>query len=117
MPVAAVVESITSTRRHTRAGLSTQGAAMSISFRKKVGAEVIALMRQLYGEPAASDGQTFLFDRMDRVSRIGMTAIARRAKQPASVGIHGTDDIVTMADGTHYAATPNGWQRVGRIEQ
>lgn len=98
-------------------GMSRGGAALSISFKSKVGADVVALMRQLYGEPAALDGRTFLFDRADRISRTGMTAIANRAGQPASVGIHGTDEVVTMADGTQYVVTPDGWRKVRRVEQ
>lgn len=97
---------------------ATEGKAMGISFKDEVGADVVALMRELYGEPAASDGKTFLYDKgLERVSRTAMNAIANRAKQPASLEMYGADDVVTMSDGTQYRVTPNGWQKVVKGEQ
>lgn len=91
---------------------------MGIRFNDEVGADVVALMRELYGEPAASDGKTFLFDKgLERVSRTGMTAVANRAKQPASLEVYPAGDVVTMSDGTQYRVTPNGWQKVVKGDQ
>ena len=88
--------------------------AMSISFKKAPTADVIALMRQLYGDPAAQDEKAFLYDDLRSLSTTGMTALANRAGQPVSAQIHRQDEIKTLSDGTQYVVTAHGWRKLQR---
>lgn len=87
---------------------------MSMSFDKEVNEKTKALIKEMFGEPAAEDGKTFLFDEMRSFRQQEMKEIANAANQPATVGIHGEGEIVTMSDGTEYKATPQGWRKVDR---
>ena len=85
---------------------------MSMSFDNPVNADAMKKIREAFGEAAASDEKTFLFDKMPAIDSRVMKEIANTAKQPATIGLHGEGEIVTMSDGTKYRATPQGWQKV-----
>ena len=84
---------------------------MSIQFDKPVSAEVIAKMREIFTDRlVASDDQTALVD-AGVFRSADMSDIARMAKQPATLALHGDGEIVTLKDGTTYRVTPRGWRR------
>lgn len=85
---------------------------MSINFQNPMNAESFALMKKLFGEPAAKDDLTLLYDKLPTINSKDMSAVARAAKQPVTVEAHGPGDIKTMADGTRYQVTPTGWVKL-----
>lgn len=85
---------------------------MSITFDHKINSEAFAKLRNAFGEPAAQDGRTFLFDEMREIKRSTMSEIAKAAEQPATVELHDKGDIKVMSDGTRYQVTAQGWRRL-----
>lgn len=86
---------------------------MSMQFEKPVDNETIEKIKKVFGEPAAHDRKTFLFDRMSEIRQSEMKEIADSAKQVTTVEVNGAGDIKTMADGTRYQVTDKGWVRLG----
>ena len=85
---------------------------MSVNFDQPLNEQGHALLRELFGEPAAADGKQFLFDKMPIIMQANMKALTRTAGQTAVVGVHGRGEIKTMADGTRYQVTKRGWTRL-----
>ena len=85
---------------------------MSMNFNQPVNPKAMKMIEELFGKPAASDGKTLLFDNMGEIDSRDMRKIVNAAKQPATIEIHGGDDIKTMADGTRYQVTSKGWRRL-----
>jgi len=85
---------------------------MAMQFAEPVNDETIARIRELFGEPFASDRKTFLFDSLPpRINGNDMREIANRAKQPATLEILKDGDVRTVGD-TRYLVTPQGWRRL-----
>jgi len=85
---------------------------MSMNFNEPVNDAALARIKELFGEPVASDRKTLLFDHMTEIHSRDMKEIANLAKQPAAIEIHGDGDIKTMGDGTRYQVTPKGWRKI-----
>jgi len=86
---------------------------MSMNFDRPVDDEIIEKIKNVFGEPAAHDRKTFIFDRMAEIHQSEIKEIANSAKQVATVEVNGEGDIKTMADGTRYQVTPQGWRKLG----
>lgn len=85
---------------------------MSINFERDVSDSTIEKIRECFGDPVAWDRKQFLFNNMREIRQSEMREVAKTARQPATVEIHGDGEIKTMADGTRYEVTPNGWRRL-----
>ena len=88
---------------------------MSMQFDNPVNDAALAKIKELFGEPVASDRKTLLFDRMRDIRQHEMKEVANLAKQPATVEIHGQGTIKTMSDGTRYEVTPQGWRKLDAV--
>ena len=85
---------------------------MSINFEKPVSPEILARIRKIFvNRLVASDEQTVLVD-AGAFRSADMSDIARMAKQPVTLALHGDGEVVTMKDGTTYRVTPRGWRKV-----
>lgn len=94
--------------------MNFEGKAMSMNFERPVDDdETIEKIKKVFGEPAAHDRKTFLSDRMTEIKQATMNEIANSAKQVTTVEVNGEGDIKTMADGTRYQVTPQGWRKLG----
>lgn len=85
---------------------------MSVSFPDSINKEAFRKLQKAFGDAAAHDDKTFLYNEMPQIDRKVMSDIARTAKQPATVELHGEGEIKVMSDGTRYQATPQGWKRL-----
>lgn len=85
---------------------------MSIQFENPVNDAALEKIKELFGEPVASDRKTLLFDKMGEIRQYEMKEVANLAKQPATVEIHCQGTIKTMSDGTRYEVTPQGWRKL-----
>lgn len=85
---------------------------MSMNFEHPINEATASRIEELFGKPVASDGKTLLFDQMGEIRGRDMKEVANLAKQPATIEVHGNGDIKTMADGTRYQVTPQGWRKL-----
>lgn len=85
---------------------------MSMNFTQPVNDEAFTKIKELFGEPAASDRKTLLFDEMNEIRQKDMKEVANLAKQPVTIEIHGEGEIKTLSDGTRYQVTPRGWRKL-----
>jgi len=85
---------------------------MSINFDEPVGPEAESMIKELFGDPVASDAKTFLYDKQIVLAQKRMTELANKAKQPATVELNSEGEIKTMSDGTQYQVTPKGWRKI-----
>lgn len=85
---------------------------MSMNFKEPLSDEAFAKIKKFFGEPAAGDRKTLLFNEMKVIDSSAMTEIANTAKQPATIELHGNGEIKTLSDGTRYQVTPQGWRKL-----
>lgn len=85
---------------------------MSMNFDQPVNDEALAKIKELFGEPIASDRKTILFDHLIRLRQQDMKIVATLAQQPARIELHGEGEIKTMSDGTRYQVTSQGWRKL-----
>ena len=86
---------------------------MSIQFEKPMNEETVEAIKKAFGEKiAVIDGKNVLLEKLTAVYQGKMSAIAKKAKQPATLNIHAEGDIVEMSDGTKYQASPRGWKKI-----
>lgn len=85
---------------------------MSINFNEPVNEATTSMIEELFGVPKVEDRKTFLFDRLDTIWGDKMKRLTNQAQQPVTVEAHGLGDIKTMADGTRYRVTENGWEKL-----
>lgn len=85
---------------------------MSMNFDRPVNEAALAKIKEIFGQPTASDGKTLLFDEMGEIDSRDMKKIANLAKQPAVIEVHGDGDIKELGDGTRYKVTPRGWRKL-----
>ena len=92
---------------------SLDATPWSMTFAEPVASDVVALVRELLGDPVAHDAQTFLFDSLTRLTQIGLTVIASRARARPAVTLFHVAGVVDLSNGEQYRATLLGWNRVG----
>lgn len=85
---------------------------MSMSFEKPPNAEALARIKELFGDHVVKDEKTLLFNSIDPKKYKHLTEVANIAGQPVTVETHGEGAIHTMADGTQYRVSRNGWTRI-----
>ena len=85
---------------------------MSITFDRPIDAKTLEAMLKLFGEPAAVDDRTALYDTLKPIIGRKVSALARTAKQPVTVSFHDEGDIKILSDGTRYRVTPQGWRKI-----
>lgn len=85
---------------------------MSIQFEKSMNAETRDFILRAFGEKVVvMDDKNALLENFEVLDQKVMKEVAKTAKQPATVGIHGEGDVVKMSDGTEYIVTPHGWRK------
>jgi len=85
---------------------------MSLNFEKPVNSEALAKIVAQLGEPAAKDDKTLLFNQLPTLNGRSMSDIARTAGQVMTIECHGEGEIKTLADGTRYQCSKNGWTKL-----
>lgn len=85
---------------------------MSINFKDDMNSEVLERMAEMFGEKLAIvDKRTALINEHAILGE-QISELARIAKQPAALELHGEGEIKTMSDGTQYLVTPQGWKKI-----
>ena len=86
---------------------------MSIQFEKPMNEETVEAIKNTFGDKiAVMDDKNVLLERLSEVHQKTMSAIAKKAKQPAGLNMHSEGDIVEMSDGTKYKVTSQGWEKI-----
>lgn len=85
---------------------------MSINFNKPINEEASAFIQEMFGEPEAEDGKSFLFNDLNHISGRHISQLTDKAGQPMTLKMHKMGDIKKMADGTRYEVTPDGWRKI-----
>jgi len=85
---------------------------MSINFNDPMNDEAKQMMKDTFGDQIAyMDSKTALIDRME-IMQSEMSKLANVAEQVVTVELNEPGEIKTMADGTQYRVTPQGWRKV-----
>ena len=87
---------------------------MSIQFDQPMNEETMQHIRKMFhGKIAVVDDRRVLLDDLkEAFNRRQMSDLARTAKQPVTLNLHGRGDIVEMSDGTKYQVTDRGWKKI-----
>lgn len=84
---------------------------MSINFNEPVNEETSSFIKKMM-DVQVDDKKTFLTAFDGPIQGALMKEIANKAGQPITLKIHNVGDVKTMADGTRYRVTSDGWERL-----
>ena len=87
---------------------------MSINFQKPLDDEtqkkVSEKLKEVFGNPVASDKSTFLYDRLDQLNGKLGVEVAKAANQPIDVELNATG-TTKVVQGIPYVLTEKGWKK------
>lgn len=83
-----------------------------ISTEKSMHPELLNRLKDLQGEPVASDARHALYDELKPMTGHDGSILARAQGEPVTVTLLNLDEIVTFDDGRQFQATESGWRRV-----
>jgi len=85
---------------------------MSMSFKNDLTEENKSMIKELLGDNlAALDNRQALFNNRF-IKQQDMKKVANETGQVVEVELNDDGDIKTMADGTRYQVTPQGWKKL-----
>lgn len=85
---------------------------MSVNFEAPVNLAAERKMWALFGQPVATDGATFLYNRGIDVHGDDLKKVANSAGQAVRLEANQPGDLKKMIDGAKYILTDNGWRRI-----